>query len=110
MLRRFFQLSFSQTDEIIYCISRRLDRAALLYINASLKVVFNKYLTFFKECTIIDILLYFDFEVQAFICIKVKRPSNCIERMKFMAQEILLTAEAYKKKNDELEYLKTAGI
>ena len=26
-----------------------------------------------------------------------------------MAQEILLTAEAYKKKNDELEYLKTAG-
>ena len=26
-----------------------------------------------------------------------------------MAQEILLTAEAYKKKNDELEHLKTAG-
>ncbi len=26
-----------------------------------------------------------------------------------MAQEILLTAEAYKKKNDELEYLKTTG-
>lgn len=109
MLRRFFQLSFSQTGEIIYCISRRLDCAALLYINASLKVVFNKYLTFFEECTIIDILLYFDFEVQAFICIKVKRPSNCIERMKIMAQEILLTAEAYKKKNDELEHLKTVG-
>lgn len=26
-----------------------------------------------------------------------------------MAQEILLTAEAYKKKNDELEHLKTVG-